>query len=97
MLAYFQSTGNTSLHHKKLLSEKIEENLQQMKSTTLNHLEFSKYYNSILTPRIIYTTSLSSITKPQAESLTSKLLQTSLQKNGFHGSTPRGMSIGSIA
>jgi hypothetical protein len=74
-LGSYQSVGKASSHQNSLLREKLENNLKQIHSTKLMYNEFARFYGSILTPRITYTTAISNITKSQADKLTSRLLK----------------------
>jgi hypothetical protein len=70
-LGYYQSIGKSSVHQNILLQDKMENNMKQIHSTKLKFNEFARFYRSILTPRITYTTGLSNISKCQADQLTS--------------------------
>jgi hypothetical protein len=93
-LGYHQSTAKQKIHQHQLFTKKIERNVCIMKRTELTYAEFNTYYTSTFVLRIIYTAALSTVTSSQTKKLMEKMIQPTLRKKGFHGSTPLGIALG---
>jgi hypothetical protein len=87
-------TTNQQENLNTIFQDKITENIAIMKRVALQYNEFNRYYTSTFVPRICYTATLSSVTFSQAKKLREAIQQHTLQKKGFHGSTPSGIALG---
>ena len=94
-LGYLQSIGKSRKTQFEMLAKKIQDSLILMKEMKLNKNHFNLYYKTILTPKIIYTLGLNYVSKSKADHLTLKLLQTSVRKRNYIGSTSKGITLGS--
>jgi hypothetical protein len=72
----------------------MEEALAEMREAELNNNNFKIYYRTILPPKTTYNLGLTSISKTNSDTLTTKILRTSLRKRNFSGTTLNGVSLG---
>jgi hypothetical protein len=77
------------------INKKMEQTLAKMREAELSNKEFKIYYRTILTPKITYNLGLTSMSKTNSDTLTTKILRISLGKRNFSGTTPNGVSLGS--
>jgi hypothetical protein len=71
----------------------MEETLAKRREAELSNKEFKIYYRTILTPKITYNFELTSMSKTNSDTLTTKIKITSLRKRNFSGTTPKGVSL----
>jgi hypothetical protein len=94
-MGYFQSIGKTKQKQVETIKNKMEETHAEMREPKLSNNKFTFYFRKIPTPKITYNLGLTSISKTNSDTLTTKILLTSLRKRNFSGTTPNGVSLGS--
>jgi hypothetical protein len=73
----------------------MEDTLAEMREAKLSNKEFTINYKTIRTPKIINNLGLTLMSKTNSDTLTTKILRTSLRKRNFSGTIPNGVSLGS--
>jgi hypothetical protein len=94
-LGYLHSIGRPKQTHFEAVHNKIKEALTKVKESQLDYKDFSRYYTTVMRPKITYTLGLTSLSKNKADYLTTKMIQPTLRTRNFNGKTPRGISLGS--
>jgi hypothetical protein len=94
-LGYLHSIGRPKQTHYEALQNKTMETLTKVKEAHLDYKDFSRYYKTVMSPKITYILGLTFLSKTKSDNLTKKMLQPTLRKRNFNGTTPRGKSLGS--
>jgi hypothetical protein len=77
------------------INKNIEETLIEMRQAELSNNDFTIYYRTILTPKITCNLGLTSMSKRNSDTMTTKMLKTCLRKRNFSRTAPNGVSLGS--
>jgi hypothetical protein len=71
-LGYLQLIGKTKQKQVEAINKKMEDTLAEMREAKLSNNEFTIYYKTILTPKITYNLGLTSMSKTNSDTLTTK-------------------------